>query len=345
MLMLNLFPILLLVPTLVPGADTGAKALVGTKVIFRASESVLKVEDRIVARGDVHRVYQVSRANGTWLWLVAERVRGWAPAAEVIPLDQALEYFTAELQRHPHSAWAHHMRGLVWYDLNDYDKAIADEDEAIALAPTDALAYFNRGNSHFAKGDYLKAISDYNHATQLDPRDASSYENRGLAWAAQHEYELAIADLNEAIRLDPEGESKFRHRAQCWQARSHYAEALADYDKALLLMPEDAAALNGRAWIWATCPEAPRRAGTRAVAEATRACSFTEWKDPYTLGTLAAAAAEAGDFAAAVKWEVLALDLLPKDDPDRESYRQRLALYQERKPFRETPAQAPEPAP
>src|SRR5262249_43950911 len=146
------------------------------------------------------------------------------------------------------------------------------------------------------------------------------------------------------IRLDPEGESKHRHRAQCWQARHHYAEALADYDRALHLMPEDAAALNGRAWIWATCPEHARRAGTRAVTEATRACSFTDWKDPSIMGPLAAASAEAGNFAAAVKWQTRALDLLPRDDPDRETYHQRLALYQERKPFHETAASTPAPA-
>jgi tetratricopeptide (TPR) repeat protein len=336
-LLLTLVPPLTMVaaPAL---AESKADIPIGTRVILRGSETTLRVGDKIVARGDVHRVYRVEREDGPWLWLVSEGVRGWALASEVIAFDRALEFFTAELRKQPHSAWAYHMRGIIWYDLHDYQKAISDEDEAISLDPKDALAYHNRANAYYAKHDYIKAIADYNEATRLDPRDAASYENRALSWAAQDEHDLAIADLNEAIRLDPEGQSKYRRRALSWGAMRQYAHALADYDRALQLAPDDAAALNGRAWILATCPEDALRSGTRAVAEASRACTLTDWKDPYALGTLAAASAEAGDFAAAVQCQTRALELFRKDDPHRDEHRRRLEFYRSNKPWREAPA-------
>ncbi len=101
------------------------------------------------------------------------------------------------------------------------------------------------------------------------------------------------------------------------------------------LDPKDATAYNCRAWIWGTCPEAEYRDGKKAVESATRACELTEWKDAFPLGTLAAANAEAGDFDAAVKWQTKANGLYV-DPADKVKGEERLKLYQEKKPYRET---------
>ena len=52
----------------------------------------------------------------------------------------------------------------------------------------------------------------------------------------------------------------------------------------------------------ATCPEEKHRNGQQAVEYATKACELTAWKNAPYLGTLAAAYAEAGDFAKAVQF-------------------------------------------
>ena len=76
-----------------------------------------------------------------------------------------------------------------------------------------------------------------------------------------------------------------------------------------------------------------RRDGKSAVAFATKACELTEWKDPGSLETLAAACAESGEFDAAVKWQTKAIGLL-SDEKQQEHYGTRLTLYQQRKPYR-----------
>jgi serine/threonine-protein kinase len=104
--------------------------------------------------------------------------------------------------------------------------------------------------------------------------------------------------------------------------------------------PEYAAAFNNLASLWATCPLAEVRDGRRAVEYATRACELTAWAEPGCLDTLAAACAEAGDFAAAVKWQAQALEDREWRQQHEGPARERLALYQEGKPYR-----APGPAP
>ena len=45
-------------------------------------------------------------------------------------------------------------------DKGDYDRAIADFDQAIQLKPDYADAYYNRGIAYHDKGDYDRAIAD-----------------------------------------------------------------------------------------------------------------------------------------------------------------------------------------
>jgi hypothetical protein len=52
------------------------------------------------------------------------------------------------------------------------------------------------------------------------------------------------------------------------------------------------------------------------------------------MNTLAAACAEAGDWAAAVKWQSKAIEQL-SDEKQKADYRTRLTLYHDKKPYRE----------
>ena len=104
----------------------------------------------------------------------------------------------------PRMRAAYHNRGIAWGEKKEYDKAIADFDEAIRLDPKDAVAYNNRGIAWHDKREYDKAIADYTEAIRLDPEARRRVHATGaIAWYAKEEYDKAIADYTEAIRLDP----------------------------------------------------------------------------------------------------------------------------------------------
>ncbi len=179
-----------------------------------------------------------------------------------------------------------------------------------------------------------EAIRDYTEELREHPSSAV-YVDRGLIWKEKGEPDIAIADFNEAIRLEPDNEVAYLNRGNAWLAKGMYARAIADYGEAIRLDPKYARAYNNRAWVLATAPVAKYRDGKEAVATALRACELTGWTMAGTFQTLAAAHAEAGDFAAAIKCQEKAIELAAKDGPNLKGYRSHLDLYLARKPYRQ----------
>jgi hypothetical protein len=100
------------------------------------------------------------------------------------------------------------------------------------------------------------------------------------------------------------------------------------------------------------------------VADATKACELTKWKNAGRIDTLAAAYAEAGDFHSAVHYEVQAINVSKSEQEEQfkrtadiiankqvtaslvkkvteelnqssQRFPQRLALYKQHRPYRE----------
>ena len=87
-----------------------------------------------------------------------------------------------------------------------------------ASMPSQAITYSNRGLIFAVKNDYDRAIADYNEAIRLDPGYAIAYFNRGLAYANKNELDRAIADYGEAIKNNSQAQrSLFQSRQRLLQ--------------------------------------------------------------------------------------------------------------------------------
>ena len=152
----------------------------------------------------------------------------------------AAESLTQWRKRKHIRAYIYSVRGQRKYNLNQYDDAVADFDNAIKLSPQKADAYYNRGLAKFTLGDlelaqgnlegawklYEAGIEDSTQAIILNPEDAYAYHNRaggkfrlgqfkgnqGDVAKVQQYYQGAIRDWTQVINLNSELADPYNNR-------------------------------------------------------------------------------------------------------------------------------------
>lgn len=294
-----------------------------------------------------------------------------APAPWEDDSEKRIAACTKRLAADPNNVAAYYECACAYIKKCEYNQAIADFDEIIRCDPADAEAFRSRGHQRVNVGAYTEALDDYANAMRLDPGNADDYGGRARAFGGLLKYQEALEDCTKAIRLDPR--FVYPHTIRAWvyecseksdaaiaayseairlspadpdlylrrgDARCNagdFAGAIAEYKQVIKLAPANSYALARLAAVLSSCWDAHLRDGKEARKLATAACEATSWRDWYSLGSLACACAECGDFDAAVKWEAEAGKSVP--DWAKPCNRERLQLYGSHKPYHDTPRQ------
>jgi tetratricopeptide (TPR) repeat protein len=173
---------------------------------------------------------------------------------------------------------------------------------AIRLNPKDAVAYNNRGVAYIEKGELDKAIADYDKALELAPNSGSDrtmlLNNRGNASHEKGQFDRAIADYDEAIRLDPNDARFYVARADTRAKLGRIEEALSDVSKALKMDAPLSEQKHSLAWFLATCEDLRLRRVDRALELANQALKQAP-RDAATWTTVGVAEYRAGHWQAA----------------------------------------------
>lgn len=164
--------------------------------------------------------------------------------------EAVIEYSRA-IELAPTSEPAYSNRARAYFDLGEYDKALADLNQALELAPDDPADVSDRGSVYAALGDAERAIADYTRAIELNPNNANPYYGRAQVYTEQERYDEAIADYTTVVTLAPSYWSAYVNRAIIYIAHERYEEGIADLNQALKLNPdyEDALYLRGYTYL------------------------------------------------------------------------------------------------
>ena len=243
-------------------------------------------------------------------------------------------------------------RARVYQQMGDIKSAKADIEAALQNHPDlpdliDARAL--EAAISAGSGNYDQAIGELEELLKIMPKNAELLYQIGLLYSINKESTKAIDKFTEALADSPTKDFKiYLSRGNAYLNIGKHAEAVKDYEEALKLKPDDSGLLNNFAWVLATSPDNKLRNGKRAIELAQKACEETEYKAPHILSTLAAAYAETGDFADAVKWSSKAVELAKTETdedaaPDiKEQLQKELDRYKHKKPTRELLTEADE---
>jgi uncharacterized caspase-like protein/tetratricopeptide (TPR) repeat protein len=193
----------------------------------------------------------------------------------------------------PKDAGEYEARAYAYYQMEKYELAISDLDQAIRLDPQYLPAYVFRGAAHnFSKGSTLSneigikdmseairlnprfiggylyrgvfvggasGINDYTEVIRLTPKAIIAYQFRAAAYDTQGKYELAIRDYNELISFG--AKTYLERRADAYVKVGDYGSALRDYADYIIFNANDAAVYTKRAKVY-------RKLGRNTLAEA-----------------------------------------------------------------------------
>jgi len=238
--------------------------------------------------------------------------------------------------------------GRVYAAKDMLQEAVEHYRMGLAQEPSNTEARCRLADALGRLGRAEEAVQEYRKALDLDGECVDAHYNLANLLVAEGRLEEARLHYRAVGQTASEQQRHKIHAglAAALAAEGRYAEAAAEYREALAAEPRHVQTLNNLAWLLATCPEDGVRDGAQAVPMAERACDAAGQRRPDLLDTLAAAHAEAGDFAKAVEiideaiaeaearggaWRALLRDFL-----------HRKARYSSDMPFRETrPATRP----
>lgn len=190
----------------------------------------------------------------------------------------------------------------------DPGKAVSLLNSFVSRKAASDETYFALGQALAAANKGEEAIATLRQVVERNPKhDRAWYQLGSLLLPAGKPAEALIA-LQNAQQIKPTVEGLLA-MAEAHSALRNDAEAIANYERAIEMNPDVPGTLNNLAWLLATVSEARLRNGKRAVELGEKACQLTESGEPFLLGTLAAAYAEAGDFDKAMATAQKAIEL------------------------------------
>ncbi|HET6515676.1 MAG TPA: tetratricopeptide repeat protein [Thermodesulfovibrionales bacterium] len=160
--------------------------------------------------------------------------------------DRAIAQFERAVALYPSYGAAFNNLGNALYQKGLYDRAIEAETRAIALGSDNPVFYFGRGMSLAKKGDYDSAIKDYTRAIAIDPGYADAYNNLGFVYHLRGAFSLAIEQYSQAIALDARNALFFENRGLAYAGNGELDKAIEDYSQAIAFDPSLVSAYSGR---------------------------------------------------------------------------------------------------
>ena len=250
-----------------------------------------------------------------------------------------LAAYTKLLAADPDNPLRHDAVANLYLEAGRWDDAFAHLRRSIELNPQSAPAHYNLGYVMARRGQVNESVAEFREALRIDPDYAQAHNNLGAVLQLFGKSAEARDHYRRAVALRPDNAEAHANLAGLLSQEGHAAEAAAEFMQALKLKADDPQSLGGLAWIRATAADKALRNTPEAIALAERAAALTGHRDLSVLDALAAAYASAGryDEAVTIARNAIAQATLLEQTAIASRFKERLAFYQKRQPYRSRP--------
>jgi len=250
---------------------------------------------------------------------------------------EAIASFKNAIAARPDYAQAYNNLANALLKQQRIGEAVACYRKAIKIDPGYADARTNLADVLFETGHAFEAISQYRQALQLQPDSPEIHDKLGVALFKTGNVDEAIDRYEAALTLRPDYAEAHNNLGIALLRKDRVNDSIEEFRKAIEIPPGHANAQNNLAWLLATWPDPAIRNGAKAVDLAKKLDAVAEGRNTLILTTLAAAYAEAGDFAKAQETahKALALADAQSEAGLSNSLKVQIACYESGRPFRD----------
>lgn len=144
------------------------------------------------------------------------------------------------------------LRCKAKYNLQDYQGAITDAQQILAIKPNvfaewDYTALLNLGICNNNLRQFEQARQYYLQAQKVDSTDVRVFEGLGYGFLEEHSFKDAISVFTRAAEISPASKKVFYGLGKAYLQSSQYADAIKAYDQAIKIDPSYAMAYQNRA--------------------------------------------------------------------------------------------------
>lgn len=165
---------------------------------------------------------------------------------ELLKLTESEKCFQSALKLDPKLLEAHWAHGLLLLSEQQYDAALKEFSQAIAIDGTFSIPYFNRAQVYSLSHKYDLAVADYTKFIDISAKPpellVEAYANRAVCYGQLKRFGAGIKDTEMALTLKPAPlvrASILSTRGTLYEALGDKVKAVKSYEEAMACAPDD----------------------------------------------------------------------------------------------------------
>jgi Tfp pilus assembly protein PilF len=194
--------------------------------------------------------------------------------------EEAKKAFENLLDQYPRDPNLHLFLGITSLRLRDPRAAETHLRRAVSLAPDHADARTLLGWILLeVRRDYDGAVEQYTEVVALRPGSAKGYNNLGVALKRKGAQEEALKNFSRALIIEDSYSEAWSNRGWVYLEQNRWREARQDFERALEIDPNDEGALHGLSRVLKQFRDYPgaQRVLNKLIAQSPNFVYWLEW--------------------------------------------------------------------
>jgi tetratricopeptide (TPR) repeat protein len=169
---------------------------------------------------NLRKIYSEAPTYGLTSFLLARSYE------ELKVVDSALFFINAFIKINPNKALGYHLKGGIYFNIEDYLTSVGFYSKAIALKPEEPSFYESRGNAYYFSDSTVLALKDFEKVIELGKSSDYAYRLIGECYSKLNNYEKAIRYYKMSVELEPKNELTWESLNLAYGHLKRYPEAI-----------------------------------------------------------------------------------------------------------------------